>query len=124
MQQQDNDDVSLLIQAAVSDGSIIIGVNNINSTSKIRNNKKRKAIIRDDDNDDGNVNGNDNNVRRHDNDVLLINKNNNSFCSFNEFRLSTINEHPSFIWLGPSSMAVYWFKEYLQTERARLDSYS
>ena len=37
------------------------------------------------------------------------------WCTFHEFRLSTIQKHPSFIWLGPSSMAVYWFKEYLQT---------
>ena len=32
---------------------------------------------------------------------------------FLEFRRSTIRQYPTLNWLGPSVMAVYWFKEYL-----------
>ena len=38
-------------------------------------------------------------------------------ASFQDFRTTSLNEYPSLSFLGPASMAVVWFKEYLKTER-------
>ena len=75
----------------------------------IRNNNKRRKIKNEDDvNNDDDTGDNDDIMTQRQSQLLC-------WCTFHDFRLSTIQEHPSFIWLGPSSMAVYWFKEYLQT---------
>ena len=91
----------------------------------IRNNNKKRKIGNEDNNDDDtgdDVHG-DNEIiqqqRRSETIIIAAQRQSQSqllcWCTFHDFRLSTIQEHPSFIWLGPSSMAVYWFKEYLQT---------
>jgi hypothetical protein len=86
------------------------------------NNSKRKIRNADNNNDDDDDTSNNNvhgderiivqqrRVRKVKQSQLL-----RCWCTFHDFRVSTIQEHPSFVWLGPSSMAVYWYKEYLQT---------
>ena len=85
----------------------------------IRNNNKRRKIKNEDDvnNDDDttgdNVHGDERiRIQRRTAEQSQISR---CWCTFHDFRVSTIQEHPSLIWLGPSSMAVYWLKEYLQT---------
>lgn len=39
-----------------------------------------------------------------------------SSISFHDFRTDTILKYPNFSFLGPASMAVYWFKTYLKTD--------
>lgn len=40
-----------------------------------------------------------------------------SSIAFQDFRAATILKHPNFSFLGPASMAVYWFKIYLKGDR-------
>lgn len=39
--------------------------------------------------------------------------------TFHDFRTATIEKYPSFSFLGPASMAVYWCKLYLKTDKFR-----
>ncbi|OEU12871.1 hypothetical protein FRACYDRAFT_244144 [Fragilariopsis cylindrus CCMP1102] len=87
----------------------------------IRNNNNNKRKIGNTDNNDDDTTGDN-----EDNETVIQQQRVRAaqtsqsqlcrcWCTFHDFRLSTIHEHPSFVWLGPSSMAVYWYKEYLQT---------
>jgi hypothetical protein len=43
-------------------------------------------------------------------------------ASFHEFRVYTVEKYPNLAWLGPASIAVYWYRTYLKEDWIRCNA--